>query len=201
MLAPMHIGKRFILVAAMLFYGAGIFASLHPARADEFVMDQKRLEELINKEFSTMREHLIAKDTAGLKQQIAALTHDKTIFLFEFTSTISGVDFPQQRAYFDRDPFIALLDYTTNLSGEDLEHTYKITKFMPQYGNKEVIIIDEGTASGMFSEPFLKKDVQFHVKQNCRNTVSADSETYFKIDSVYCRMHIEYAPQLDKPAP
>ncbi len=201
MLAPMHIGKRFILAAALLFCGAGIFVSLHPARADEFVMDQKKLEELINKEFRTMREHLIAKDTAALKQQISALTHDKTIFLFEFTSTISGVDFPQQRAYFDRDPFIALLDYTTNLSGEDLQHTYKITKFMPQYGNKEVIIIDEGTASGIFSEPFMQKEVEFHVKQNCRNTVSADTETYFKIDSVYCRMHIEYAPQLDKPAP
>ena len=148
-----------------------------------------------------MKEHLIQKDTSALKQQITALTNEKTIFLFEFTSQISGVDFPQQRAYFDRDPFIALLDYTTNLHGENLEHTYKITKFLPQYGNKEVIIEDEGTASGMFSEPFLKKDVKFNVKQNCRNTISAGDETYFQIDSVYCRMHIEYAPQPDQTAP
>ena len=72
------------------------------AQSGEPILEQKQLQEKLDKEFKTIQKHLKNEDVASLKKQIDTLTHDKTIFLFEFTSNVSGVDFPQQRAYFDR---------------------------------------------------------------------------------------------------
>ena len=195
-LPNMQFIQRFNVAIVLLAGWLVIFPG--QAQSEEALLEQKQLQEKLDKEFKTIQKHLKNEDITSLKKQIDALTHDKTIFLFEFTSNVSGVDFPQQRAYFDRTPFIDLLDYTSNLDGKSLKYDYKITKYLPQYGKRHAIIEDESTATGRFSEPFLKKDFDFRVKQNCRNTISANQSTYFQIDSVYCRMHIEYAFKLDK---
>lgn len=175
------------------FLIALICASWPAMAKKDLVLDKNDVERLFQEKLVSYQDLIAAQDIDGLQAAIKNFTHDETIILFEFSLSMPDMEpLPAQKAYFNRDPFINLLKNAQSLEQGSFELTYNLEEFQPQYGGGSAIIHDTGTAKGRLNESFSGDTYDFNVSQKCRNTISADAETMFKVDSIYCRMNIEY---------
>ena len=159
------------------------------------ILDKAAVEQLFQNKLISYQGMISENKIEELQQAVREFTHDETIVLFEFTLNLPDqAPLPAQRAYFNRDPFIQLLKNAESLDKDSFEISYQLDDFKPQYGGGSAIIRDSGTARGKMIEPFSGDEYKFNVSQECRNTISADATTTFKVDSIYCRMNIEYEP-------
>ena len=159
------------------------------------ILDKAAVEQLFQNKLISYQGMISENKIEELQQAVREFTHDETIVLFEFTLNLPDqAPLPAQRAYFNRDPFIQLLKNAESLDKDSFEISYQLDDFKPQYGGGSAIIRDSGTARGKMIEPFSGDEYKFNVSQECRNTISADAKTTFKVDSIYCRMNIEYEP-------
>ncbi len=163
--------------------------------AGQNILNKQAVENAFRKKLISYQDMIAEERIDELQQAVRDLTHDKTIVLFEFSLKLPD-DEPTaaQRAYFNRDPFIDLLKNAKILDKKSFKISYQLDEFKPQYGGGTAIIRDSGTARGKIKEPFSGNEYAFDMSQKCRNTISADAETTFKIDSIYCRMNVEYKP-------
>ena len=170
--------------------------------ASELILHKKDVERLFQEKLVSYQELISKHDISALQSAVKDFMHEETIILFEFSLKMPGMEaLPAQKAYFNRDPFINLLKNANSLEPGSFELTYKLNDFQPQYGGGAAIIQDSGTAKGRLNETFSGDAYDFNVSQKCRNTISADAKTMFKVDSIYCRMEIEYQPVRDNVSP
>jgi hypothetical protein len=175
------------------------FYSLSYAQEPE-ILDRRGVEKYFQMKLDHMRVLIREGKVEALKAAVADLSGSELIALFEFNLKMPNITgLPPQKAYFNREPFIALFGNSSLLNKDNFEMSYKLDKFQPQYGGASAILFDSGTASGELNEPFSGETYRFSLIQTCRNTISADAQTVFKVDSIYCRMDIDYTP-LNKDA-
>ena len=179
---------------ARLCIGCLVLFSAFSVQAKD-ILYKKDVESLFQEKLISYQDMIAEGEIKNLQEAVKDFTHEETIILFEFTLKPQDLpEMPVQRAYFNRDPFINLLRNAGSLKEDSFELTYQLDKFQPQYGGGSAIIYDSGTAKGQITEAFSGNDYLFSMTQECRNTISADAETMFKVDSIYCRMDVEYEP-------
>ena len=170
-----------------------VFLSV-PVKAEK-ILDQNAVEKVFREKLISYQELISNNKIKELQEAVKEFTHEDTIILFEFALSLpGGKALPAQKAYFNRDPFIDLLKNASSLEPGSFKISYSLEEFSPQYGGKTAIIRDSGTAKGRLNESFSDNSYEFEVAQKCRNTISADAVTIFKVDSIYCRMDITYNP-------
>ncbi len=161
----------------------------------EKVLDQQAVEALFQEKLISYQDLIAENKIEELQAAVKDFTHDETLILFEFSLQMPDqAPLPAQKAYFNREPFIALLKNAKSLEPDSFKIKYELEKFQPQFGGGSAIIHDSGTAQGRLNENFSGDSYDFKVTQKCRNTITADAKTMFKVDSIYCRMDIEYEP-------
>ncbi|MCB9963333.1 MAG: hypothetical protein H6855_04840 [Rhodospirillales bacterium] len=159
------------------------------------VLNRKDVERIFQDKLKTYQGLIAEGRISDLKEAVRDLTHKDTIILLEFDLQLPNVAaLPPQKAYFNRDPFVDLIGNAGALDKNSFSMTYHLDKFSPQYGGGSAILFDSGTARGRMTEPYSGQAYDFTVTQKCRNTISADAVSSFKIDSIYCRMQIQYMP-------
>ncbi len=181
--------SRLIILLAIYFAPFTVQAS------DIEILDKTKVESLFQKKLGFFQQLISENRIDDLQAAVKEFTKDDTLILLEFSLKMPGQEaLPAKKAYFNRDPFIMLMKNATYLDKESFEISYTLDKFQPQYGGSAAIIFDRAEAKGQLTEAFSGELYQFNMSQKCRNTISADIDTTFKVDSVYCRMEIDYSP-------